>query len=103
MVDFRVVPAALRNNVKQLDEVADSWQNAKTKLDGVTMADDALGVLGGTAPSSHNKALAEIVKRLGEGFTSLDNAAAALKAVADVYAAKDEKYYRQFGYLNEER
>jgi uncharacterized protein YukE len=103
MVDFRVVPAALRNNVKQLDEVADSWQNSQKKLDGVSMAADALGVLGGTAPSSHNKALAEIVTRLGEGFTALNNAAEALKGVADTYAAKDEKYYRQFGYLNEER
>lgn len=103
MVDFRVVPAALRNNVKQLDEVADSWQGAKNKLDGVTMADDALGVLGGSAPASHNKAIAEVVKRLGEGFTALDKAATALKGVADTYAAKDEKYYRQFGYLKEGR
>lgn len=101
MVDYRVVPQALRANVKELDEVADAWQNAKKRLDGVSMASDDLGLLGGNAPSRHNTAVAEIVKRLGEGFTALNNAAEALKGVADDYAARDAKYYKQFGYLDE--
>lgn len=101
MVDFRVVPEALRSNVKELDEVAGAWSGAKGKLEHVWMADDALGLLGGNAPARHNAALTEIVKRLGEGYTALHNAAEALKAVAALYAAKDEAYYRKFGYLNE--
>jgi uncharacterized protein YukE len=102
MVDFRVVPEALRGNVKELDEVAGAWSGAKDKLQYVWMADDALGLLGGNAPARHNAAVTEIVKRLGEGYTALHNAAESLKAVAELYGAKDEAYYKKFGYLNEE-
>jgi hypothetical protein len=101
MVDFRVVPAALRRNVTELDQVADAWQGAQFKLTGVWMADDDLGTVGSSGPARHNAAISEIVTRLGAGFTALNNAAEALKAVADMYAAKDDEYYRTFGYHDE--
>lgn len=101
MVDFRAVPEALRRNVKELDDVAAAWSGAKEKLTGMWMAEDDLGVLGSSAPARHNAAIAEITRRLGAGFVALSNAADALKAVADTYAAKDEEYYRKFGYQAE--
>jgi hypothetical protein len=101
MVDFRVVPAALRRNVTELDQVTDAWGGAQTELSRVWMADDDLGWLGSSGPARHNAAVKEVVSRLGAGFTALSNAANALKAVADTYAAKDEEYYRTFGYQDE--
>ncbi|MEU4803086.1 hypothetical protein [Actinosynnema sp. NPDC023587] len=103
MVDFHVVPEAMRRNAKEFVDVADAWNNARSALLDAHLADDDLGLLGRTerVPQSHNAGLNNILDRLAKGFEALNNAALALRAVADEYESRDAEYYRQFGYLDD--
>lgn len=99
MVDYRVVPDALRANVKKLYEVADRWNASKATLSGQNMAPDDLGFFGKPVPPSYNSSLTTVERKLMEGFEALSNAAETLKKVADDYDSREAEYYRQFGYL----
>ncbi|MGW0518876.1 hypothetical protein [Crossiella sp. NPDC003009] len=100
MTSYKVVPAALRANVKFLLDAADSWDNAYKKLHGKVLASDDLGLLGNQArvPENYNLALVDVLKTLKEGFIALDEAGKGLGQVANEYESKDAKFYRKFGY-----
>lgn len=101
MADYRVVPEALRTNVRSLYDVADAWEAAHRALNGKELAEDDMGRLGRIQDvrRSHNAALAEILTTLREGATTLHEAGDSLNQVAGVYEAKDAEYYTRFGHL----
>ncbi|MQA87890.1 MAG: hypothetical protein GEV03_25510 [Streptosporangiales bacterium] len=101
MADFRVVPEALRTNVKSLYDAADAWEAAYRALSGKDLAGDDLGRLGRIedVTRSHNETLRKVLEALREGANTLQQAGDSLNHVAKVYEAKDAEYYRGFGHL----
>ncbi|APU16799.1 MULTISPECIES: hypothetical protein [Actinoalloteichus] len=104
MTDFEVVPEALRNSVRFLQEAADSWASARDDLTGQELSDTGLGLLGSESGATrrYGEALTEAMSRLGEGSEILEAAATALKDVADDYESRDAEFYAQFDYLTNE-
>ncbi|ASO21217.1 DNA repair ATPase RecN [Actinoalloteichus hoggarensis] len=102
MIDFHVVPEALRANVRELHEVAEAWAAAKSTLAHQHLATDDLGYLGEQEDvvSMYNDALDTILDRLQSGFESLNNAVDTLKDIADEYESRDADYFAEFGYIN---
>ncbi|APU22101.1 hypothetical protein [Actinoalloteichus sp. GBA129-24] len=103
MVDFQVVPEALRDNVRKIYDIADSWSGAKDLATGQYMAARDLGFLGEheNVPSTYNDAVDTIIEKLTLGFEALNNAGDALGDVADDYESRDAEFYQEFGYINE--
>ncbi|WP_424188616.1 hypothetical protein ACOBQX_10575 [Actinokineospora sp. G85] len=103
MVDYHVVPEALRKNSKEYFEIADAWTNARNSLSDAHMGPDDVGLLGKEAgvPRSHNSALNSVLGRLTQGFEALNNASLTLRAIADEYESREAQYYRKFGYIDE--
>ena len=103
MTDYRVVPGALRSNVKFLHEASDAWGKAHQSLTGMELAGDDLGILGdpSSATRNHNAAIQDALDRLRKGQEVLERAADELKGVADDYESRDAEYYEKFGYLRE--
>lgn len=101
MPDYRVVPQALRRNVKFLYDAADAWETAYKALNGKDLASDDLGKLGQIedVTKSHNTALGDVLKALKDGTEVLHKAGDTLNGVAKVYEAKDAEYYEKFGYM----
>lgn len=101
MTGYKVVPQALRDNVKFLQDAADAWEQAKRALDHQQFDDSDLGILGRASGATryYNDALADVLDRLREGIDALENAGVQLKAVADEYESRDAEYYRRFGYM----
>lgn len=102
-IGYEVVPGALRASAVELTQVADAWQAAMDKLNGQTMRDYELGLLGlrEDVPRSYNEALDVVLTRLRQGFEALNNAATTMNTVASAYEAKEAEYYAGFGYLAE--
>ncbi|MCX9190905.1 hypothetical protein C3Y87_05650 [Carbonactinospora thermoautotrophica] len=103
MVDFSVVPAALRANVKLLQQASENWQRAYSELNNRQLAEDALGLLAKMAgvPSAYNAALHDVADKIRRGSEVLTAAADALGAVAAEYERKDEEYAKKFGYIGD--
>lgn len=101
MTGYKVVPEALRDNVKFLQEAADSWAAAHNALKGRDLGDSDIGLLGklSSAVRNHNEALNAVVGCLNEGVTTLEEAARKLKRIADEYESRDAEYYAKFGYI----
>ncbi|APU16037.1 hypothetical protein [Actinoalloteichus fjordicus] len=104
MIDFHVVPEALRANVRELHEVAEAWAGAKSKLEDRHLATGDLGYLGDqeNIVSLYNDALNAVLERLQSGFESLNNATDALRGIADEYESRDAEFYAEFGYINDQ-
>lgn len=104
MVDYRAVPKALRANVKFLQAASDAWESAAKTLKDKQLGEDDLGMLGKAegVPKKHNDALQSCLDKLNEGRESLEKAATALGQVAMEYESRDAKYYRKFGYIDEQ-
>ncbi|AOS64194.1 hypothetical protein [Actinoalloteichus hymeniacidonis] len=103
-MDYHVVPDALRENVRQLHYVADSWADAKAELSNQHMEQNDLGYLGvkQNIPDIYNTALNTVLDRLQSGFEALNNAAESLKNVADDYESRDAEFYTELGYIDDE-
>jgi uncharacterized protein YukE len=102
MTGFKVVPQALRDNVKFLQDASDAWESAHNALNGKDLGANDIGLLGRAsgAVRYHNEALHDVIDKLKKGSAVLEDAANKLKVIAEDYESRDARYYRKFGYLD---
>jgi hypothetical protein len=103
MTDFRVVPAALRKAVTEIDEATANWAGSRAHLEDQFMDGDTLGLLGRSKAvhDTYNVALKNILDQLDLGRERLAAATNSLNEVAKHYEAMNASAYRRFGYLDE--
>ncbi len=98
---FYVVPQALRDAAKLIDQMADNWGSAARIAEQSSLHEKDLGILGEQADfvTRYNDAQSSAADTLKEGSVNLRDWARTLDKVADVYEAKDTEYYEKFNYI----
>ena len=102
---FEVVPDALRNMVKVLDQAAKDWKDMISALKDLDMKHDDLGAIGKEAeyPKSYKTVRGNVEDKLNDGTHVLEDTSDTLNDVAKHYEAKDGEWYEKFGYSPELR
>lgn len=98
---YTVVPESLLSMADALSDAHRDWAAMRDTIDGLVLQTLSLGVLGEASayPSGYNDIKDEVVTKLADGETSLEETSRTLKKVAKFYNEKDAEYYEQFGYI----
>ncbi|EFV13595.1 hypothetical protein [Segniliparus rugosus] len=103
MVDFHVVPEALKKNAEAVVSDADRWKNASNVIEQHKLHPGDLGLPGSFSdiPGAFNRVLDLLIQKMRQGESTIRSAGEELGNVANEYENKDFEYYQQFGYTND--
>lgn len=98
---YKVVPRSLVDMARVVDQTATEYERLSQRIGDMRLGSDALGLLGRMAdlPSAYNEGVAEFSEHMRESARHTRDGAQALRNAATVYMAKDEDWWKQFGYM----